>query len=102
MCQIQPQAAKVNQKTWIKVEKYGRKLATKLGSVNSVTIANYRGATKKIKNNVIIPTGYYRIYFNDRANLKKCFYYKNDPFVDWKSDKLKDHIVDCDTVRTRA
>ena len=98
MSQIQPQSAKVNQKTWIKVEKYGRKLATKLGYVNSVTIANYRGATKKIKNNVVIPVGYYRIYFNDKADFKKCFYYKNDLFVNSKNDKLKDHLVDCSSV----
>ena len=95
MSQIQPQASKVNQKTWLKVEKYGRMLATKLGYVHSVTIANYRGATKKLKNNVVIPVGFYRIYFNDEANFKKCFYYKNDPFVDWKNDKLRNHLVDC-------
>jgi endonuclease G len=98
MSQIQPQAAKVNQKTWIKVEKYGRMLATKLGSVESVTIADYRGATKKIKNNIVIPVGFYRVYFNDAADYKRCFYYKNNPFVDYKNDKLKDHLVDCDTV----
>jgi len=98
MSQIQPQAAKVNQKTWLKVEKYGRMLATKLGYVHSVTVANYRGATKKLKNNIIIPVGFYRIYFNDEANFKKCFYYKNDPFVDWKNDKLKEHLVDCSKI----
>lgn len=95
MSQIQPQAAKVNQKTWLKVERYGRKLATKYGHINSVTITDYKGAKKKIKNNIIIPTGFYRIYYNDEANVKKCFYYKNSPFVDWRNDKLKDHLVDC-------
>lgn len=50
MANIQPQSAKMNQKTWVKVEKYGRSLATKLGSINSISIANYKGATKTIKN----------------------------------------------------
>jgi len=101
MSQIQPQASKVNQKAWLKVEKYGRMLATKLGYVHSVTVANYRGATKKLKNNIIIPVGFYRIYFNDEANFKKCFYYKNDPFVDWKNDKLKEHLVDCSKIHAK-
>jgi len=101
MCQIQPQAAKVNQKTWLKVEKYGRYVATKLGYVHSVTIANYRGATKRLKNNIVIPTGFFRVYYNDEANFKKCFYYRNNPFVDWKQDKLKNHLVDCNKVHLR-
>ena len=98
MSQIQPQASKVNQKTWLKVERYGRILATKLGYVHSVTIANYRGATKKLRNNIVIPVGFYRIYFNNEANFKKCFYYKNDPFVDWIHDKLKEHLIDCNKI----
>jgi len=101
MCQIQPQASKVNQKTWLKVERYGRMVASKLGYVHSVTIANYRGATKKLKNNIVIPIGFYRIYFNDEANFKKCFYYKNNPFVDWKRDRLKKHLVDCSKIHSK-
>ena len=98
MSQIQPQASKVNQKTWLKVERYGRMLAVKLGYVHSISIADYRGATKKLKNNVIIPRGFYRIYYNDNANFKKCFYYRNDIFVDWKHDTLKKHLVDCNKI----
>lgn len=98
MCQILPQASKVNQKTWLKLERYGRYLATRLGHVNSVSIANYRGATKKIKNNITIPSGFYRIYYNDKANFKRCFYYRNNPFVNWRSDKIEEHIINCDNV----
>jgi endonuclease G len=98
MSQIQPQASKVNQKTFLKVEKYGRSIAVKLGYVNSVTITNYKNARKTIKNNVIIPSGFYRIYYNDEKDFKKCFYYKNDIYVNHKKDKLKDHIVDCSEV----
>ena len=98
MSQIQPQASKVNQKTWLKVERYGRTIATKLGYVNSISISNYKNANKTIKNNVVIPNGFYRIYYNDEANFKKCFYYKNDPYINPAKDKLKDHIVDCNNV----
>jgi len=95
---INSYTVKVNQKTWLKVERYGRLLAAKLGYINSLSIANYNGAIKKIKNNVVIPVGFYRIYYNDKANFKKCFYYKNDSFIDWKKDKLKEHIVDCSKI----
>jgi len=98
MSQIQPQAAKVNQKTWLKVERYGRLLAAKLGYINSISISNYKNTNKTIKNNVVIPSGFYRIYYNDEANFKKCFYYKNNPYINPAKDKLKDHIVDCNKV----
>lgn len=99
MSQIQPQASMVNQKTWLKVERYGRVIATKLRYVNSITIANYKNANKTIKNNIVVPSGFYRIYYNDEANFKKCFYYKNDPHINPSEDKLKEHIVDCGSVQ---
>jgi endonuclease G len=99
MANIQPQAAKLNQKTWIKVERYGRKLATKYGYIDSISIADYRGASKTIKNNIVIPTGFYRIYYNDQAGFKSCFYYKNVLDIDVKHNKMKDHLVDCSTIR---
>ena len=95
MANIQPQAAIVNQKTWTKVEKYGRKLARKLGYINSISITDYRNANKTIRNNVVIPTGFLRIYYNNKAHFEKCFYYKNELHIDYKHDKLKDHVVDC-------
>ena len=98
MANIQPQSAKVNQKTWLKVEKYGRKLASKLGYINSISIADYRGAHEHIGNNITIPTGFYRIYYNDDANFKKCFYYKNVLDVDVRFDKLKNHIINCNSI----
>ena len=79
----------------MKVEKYGRSIAVKLGYINSITISNYKNANKTIKNNVVIPSGFYRIYYNDDVNFKECFYYKNDSYINYKNDKLKDHIIDC-------
>ena len=100
MANIVPQAAKVNQKTWIKVEKYGRSLASKLGSINSISIATY-GSNKTIKRGVAIPTGFYRIYYNNDAKFEKCFYYKNELNVDYKSDKLKQHVIDCKKIKIK-
>lgn len=100
MCQIQPQSFKLNQRTWTKVEKYGRLLATKIGYVNSISIADYKGANKTIGNNIVIPTGFYRIYYNDKANFKKCFYYKNTLDIDVEDDKLKNHQINCDYIRS--
>ena len=101
MANIIPQSAKVNQKTWVKVEKYGRLLASKLGSINSISIADYRGSSEKIGNNIVIPIGYWRIYYNNKANFEKCFFYENVLEVDYKSDKLKDHLVDCDSLKLK-
>jgi endonuclease G, mitochondrial len=99
MANIQPQSAKVNQKTWTKVEKYGRKLATKFNHVNSISIADYSNTKGKLKNNITIPGGFYRIYYNDNENFKKCFYYKNNLNVNYKKDKLKNHEIKCDTIK---
>jgi len=99
MAQIEPQSAKLNQKTWLKVERYGRYMATILGYVNSISIADYKNANKTIKNNVVIPTGFYRIYYNDKAHFKKCFYYKNIVNVDVRHDKLKNHLVNCSAIK---
>jgi len=99
MANIVPQAAKVNQKTWTKVERYGRKLALNFGTIHSISIADYRGSSQTIHNGIVIPTGFYRIYYNNQAKFEKCFYYKNSEFVNVKKDKLKDHIVDCNTIQ---
>lgn len=99
MANIIPQAAKVNQRTWTKVERYGRTLAQKLGYINSISIADYSKSTQTIKNNIFIPTDLYRIYFNNEANFLKCFHYKNSLDVDVKGDKLRDHEIDCKVLK---
>lgn len=95
MANIVPQSANVNQKTWIKVEKYGRMLASKFGYINSISIADYRGSNHTISNGITIPNAFYRIYYNNEANFEKCFFYENRLDVDIESDKLKNHEVDC-------
>ena len=88
---IIPQSAPVNQKTWIKVEKYGRLLATQLGYINSMSIAKYDNPNHKIKNDIVIPTRLYRIYYNNERNFERCFMYENTLNVNVRADKLKDH-----------
>jgi endonuclease G len=95
MANIIPQAANVNQKTWIKVERYGRTLAQKLGYINSISIAKYDDLSNKIGNDIVIPTKLYRIYYNNEVKFEKCFEYENKLDVNYKSDKLRDHEIDC-------
>tara|TARA_R110002033_G_scaffold165821_1_gene203867 strand:+ start:113 stop:427 length:315 start_codon:yes stop_codon:yes gene_type:complete len=95
MANIIPQSANVNQKTWIKVERYGRRLAQKLGYINSISIAKYNNPNNKIGNDIVIPTTLYRIYYNNDAKFEKCFKYDNKLDVNYKSDRLKDHEIDC-------
>lgn len=95
MANIIPQSAVVNQKTWIKVEKYGRILANKLGYINSISIAKYDDSNHKIANDIVIPTKLYRIYYNNEANFEKCFEYENILNVDYKNDRLENHEIEC-------
>ncbi len=95
MANIIPQSAVVNQKTWIKVEKYGRILANKLGYINSISIAKYDDPNHKIANDIAIPTKLYRIYYNNEANFEKCFEYENILNVDYKNDRLENHEIEC-------
>lgn len=99
MANIIPQSAKVNQKTWTKVERYGRILAQKLGYINSISIAKYGNPNQKIGNNIVIPTKLYRIYYNNDAKLEKCFQYDNLLDIDYKNDRLKHHEIDCNRLK---
>lgn len=98
MANIIPQSAIMNQKTWTKVEKYGRALAHKLGYINSISIAEYKNPDNKIGNNIVIPSTLYRVYFNNDAGFEECFKYENILNVDYKNDKLKNHLIDCNLI----
>lgn len=99
MANIIPQASHVNQKTWIKVEQYGRVLAQKLGYINSISIAKYEDLSNKIGNDIVIPAKLYRIYYNNDAGFEKCFEYDNILNIDYKNDKLKNHEIDCGQIK---
>lgn len=99
MSNIIPQSAKVNQRTWIKAEKYGRVLAKKLGHINSISIAKYENPNHKIGNDIVIPTKLYRIYYNNDVKFEKCFMYENKLNVDYKNDSLRDHEISCSELK---
>lgn len=106
MANIVPQAPMVNRKTWVKVEKFARKMAVKYKKVSVLNIILYKNKIlqKKNKNSryekkletkhIVIPSGFIKILKFDNKEI--CFYYKNDLNVDWRHDKLKSHIFDCD------
>lgn len=99
MANIIPQSAKVNQRTWTKVERYGRTLAQKLGYINSISIAKYDNPNNKIGNDIVIPTALYRIYYNNDAKFERCFKYENSLDAYRKDDKLRDHEIECRTLK---
>jgi hypothetical protein len=36
--------------------------------------------------------------YNTSKNYQKYFYYKNDDNIDIKTDKLKNHLIDCNNL----
>lgn len=96
MINVIPQAPNVNRKTWLKVERYERLIATKLGSVNVINGIIFDNKPMKIgKNQISVPAAFWKMIYNDNKNFKKCFYYKNDLDAKIKDDKLKHHIISC-------
>ena len=70
-------------------------VSQKLGHVNYISIVKYDNPNSKIKNNIVIPTKLYRIYYNNEAKFENCFEYKNRLDIDYKNDKLRNHEIDC-------
>ena len=96
MANILPQEPRVNRYHWIKVERYARMMANKLGSVKVLNIARYTPTPKRIsKQRIAIPEGFYKILYNKDKNFERCFYYKNDASTYQKKDKLKQHLIVC-------
>ena len=96
MANIIPQSPNVNRKTWIKAERLERNIAVKLKAINVINGVIYSKNPKRIgKNQIAVPTAFWKMIYNDSKNYKKCFYYKNDLNINVKKDKLKDHLIDC-------
>jgi endonuclease G len=93
MANIVPQYPNVNRHQWVKAEKYERKVAYNLGSVNVINIVEYSSNPKRIgANKIAVPSSFTKIIYNDRKKFKKAFNYDNKPDK-IKGDKLKDHIL---------
>ncbi len=98
MVNIWAQTPTLNRKVWSKVEKYSRYVARKLGNVNVLNIAEIPQQYNTIgKHHVAVPTGFYKIIYNENQNFRKCFYFKNRKY-DVSTDKLRDHLIDCKKV----
>lgn len=96
MSNIVPQNSDLNQNLegWAGVEKLGRSLAVKLGSINVLNIIKYSDNPVRMgRNKVAIPSAFIKIYH--RENFKKCFYFKNESIG---NRRLTDFEVDCENL----
>ena len=100
MVNIVPQEPRVNRYHWIKVERYARLVARKLGSVNVINIMQYNSNPKHIsRQNIAVPEGFYKILYNEEKDFERCFYYKNDASTYQKKEKLKKHLIECSLIK---
>ena len=99
MANIVPQEPRVNRYHWVKVERYARLVARKLGSVNVLNIIQYNKNPKRLeKQNIAIPQGFYKIIYNKEKDFERCFYYKNDSSSYEKKEKLRKHLIECSLI----
>ena len=102
MANIIPQAPKVNRKTWIKAEKLERSVASSLGTVNVLNGVIYNLNPQRIGvDKIAVPIAFWKMIYNDEKKYKKCFYYKNNININWKQDRLKNHLVDCNILNPK-
>lgn len=95
-----PQAPKVNRYTWIKTERHERALAVKYGTIKVLIGVIYGNNPKRIGlNKIAVPKAYYKKLYND-TGFNECYYYKNTIDTISKGDKLKHHLVKCNTIHT--
>ncbi len=100
MANVVPMAPNINRKSWFKAEKLERKVAAGLGMVNILNGVVYSSNPMRIgRNKIAVPTGFWKIIYNDEKNYKKCFYYENDLDIVVRDDKLRNHLVDCSQLK---
>lgn len=92
MSNISMQAPQSNRKSWVKVEKLGRLVASKLGSVNTLTLVYFGESPKRLgEDRIAVPVAYGRVLSNENKGYQKCFYMPNDDQV----YTLKEMEMDC-------
>lgn len=95
MSNIIPQAKSVNRskKMWAGVERYARYMASSLGYVNVLNGVKYGKNPKKIgKNRISVPSGFWKMVYNEKKDFKKCFYFENKK---QSANSIKEFVVDC-------
>jgi len=96
MANIIPQYKWVNRKTWVKAERYARQMAVKLGSVTVINGVEYGSNPRRLRRSgIAYPKAFWKMIFNNDQGFQRCLYYRNSRDVDYRSDRLKDHVVDC-------
>jgi len=99
LANIIPQIPDVNQKAWVKVEKYARDKAVELSELNIVNLIDYSTTPELIgKGEVAVSIGYYKILYNTDKSYQECYYYANDTNYDFENDTIMEHRIDCDTI----
>lgn len=97
MSNIIPQHSTVNRskKAWAGLERFGRSLAVKLGEIKVLNGVVYSNNPKRIGHNQIaVPNAYWKMYYSDEHDYKRCFYFRNEMISDYKS-KISDYEVSC-------
>lgn len=116
MANIVPQSPNLNEKTWIKAEKYERDMAIKFGNVNVVNAVIYDENPPVIgrKQNLFVPKAFWKKIYNTKSNFAKCFIYENEmplplsegeyeggviETIDIYSDTLEQHEISCNKLK---
>ncbi len=95
MANIVPQYPKLNRRTWVKAERYERKMAYNLGKLKVINLIDYSSSPGQLRNNISIPSSFRKILINDDRNFLRCFEYQNIKNIDVKKDRLKHHKINC-------
>ncbi len=97
LANIIPQVPEVNQKTWVKVEKYARDKAVELGEINVLNLVKYNSNPKFIgRDKIAVSIGFYKILYNRGLNYNECFYYLNDKSN--LDENISSHKVNCSEI----
>ncbi len=97
LANIIPQIPEVNQKTWVKVEKYARDKAVELGEINVLNLIKYNSNPKFIgEGKIAVSIGFYKILYNRGLNYNECFYYLNDKSN--LDENISSHKVNCSEI----
>jgi endonuclease G len=96
MSNISPQAKWLNRKYWAKIERFARYLAVKYGKVEVVT--GSCGNKGKLKNNVGIPTYWYKIIYIPKINNYVAFLAPNTN-TGMKKAKLKEYRATLEDIK---
>ena len=93
---VVPQTPNLNMHEWVQAERYSRYEARKLGYVDVIDVVVYSKDPKRIgADKIAVPFAFYKIIYNNAKHFKKCFYYTNTKYKNWRPHTLWKHKVSC-------